>query len=230
LKSFLALLLIVNFTTDTVFAKMAAGAQASMAPPMPRESFAASKAVEFYTKKQRTEKLNSEETHILKLSLLAQDVFSIKDFSIPAHLSTESAKIKAINSMYIISLIRQNIDAKSNWDEPLSKENLEKIKANIEFFKNSANETSASSAWISYQMGDKQEAKKILATNFENSYTHVIQLKGTYGHRSSPLNEAERVSKLLVPMSTNDENKSREDKLKKMRTHISTLPDMQIMT
>lgn len=225
-KTFLALLLVVLFTSETIFAKMAA--DMFLAPPMQQQAFQVSEVISFYTKKQNTEKLSDNEANILKLSLLAQDVFEVKDFKIPAHLKTD--KEKAITLNHVTTVIQQAIEKKSNWDEPLSNSNLEKIKDSSELLKKILNESSYSWAWISYQMGQKQEAKKILIEKFETTYAQVMKLKHVLSHRSSPMAEGERLAKTLKPMSTDDENNAREDHLKKMRTHISTLPDVQIMT
>ncbi len=226
LKTFLPLLLVVLFASETIFAKMAA--DMALAPPMQQQAFAVSEVISFYTKKQNTEKLSENETNILKLSLLAQDVFEVKDFKIPAYLKAE--KEKAITLNHVTTVIQQAIEKKSNWDEPLSNSNLEKIKDNRDLLKNTLHESSYSWAWISYQMGQKQEAKKILAEKFETAYAHVMKLKHVFSHHTSPMAEGERLAKALAPLSTDDENKTREDQLKKMRTHISTLPDVQIMT
>lgn len=226
LKTFLPLFLVVLFASETIFAKMAA--DMSLAPPMQQQAFPVSDVISFYTKKQSTEKLNENEANVLKLSLLAQDVFEIKDFKIPAHLKTD--KEKAVTLNHVANMIQQVIEKKANWDEPLSNSSLEKIKESSDLLKKTLNESSYSWAWISYQMGQKHEAKKILVEKFQTTYAHVMKLKHVFNHRSSPMEEGERLAKALKTMSTDDENQTREDQLKKMRTHISTLPDVQIMT
>jgi len=228
LKTFFALLLVVLFVSESIFAKMAASAD--LAPPLPQQAYPVSETINFYTKKQHTQKLSENEVNILKLSSLVQDVFEIKDFMIYAHFKTDKEKAAAITLNYIAGVIQQAIEKKSNWDEPLSNSNLEKIKANSELLQKTLNELSYSWAWITYQSGQKQEAKNILAAKFEGSYTNVMKLRAVYNHYTSPLIEAERLTKILTPMSTENENKTREDQLKKMRTHVSTLPDVQIMT
>lgn len=230
-KTFLALLLVVLFTNQFVFAKRASSeAMASLASPQPQIAYLVSDAVSFYTKKQQKQKLSENEINILKLSLLAQDVFEIKDFLVYAHLSTEKEKIESITPTYIARAIQQTIEKKPDWESPLSNSNIEKLKENSELLKKNLNEASLSWAWINYQIGQKQEAKNILTSKFETSYAYVMKLQETYNHDRSPLHESERISKILKLMSTEDENKTREDQLKKMRTHVSGLRDVQIMT
>lgn len=230
LKTLFSFLLVVLFTNVTVLAKRASAdmmAREAMAP-MPTYASPVSETIAFYIKKQRTQKLNENEVNILKLSELAQDVFDIKNFMIAEHLKNE--KEKAITTAYIANAIQQAIEKKSSWDDALSGSKLELVKANSDLLKTSLNESSYSWAWISYQTGQKEEAKKILASKFETAYETVMKLQHVYSHRSSPMEEAERLAKPLKFLSTDDENKTREAKLKKMRTHVSTLPDMQIMT
>lgn len=227
LKYFLAFLFVGIFRNEVVFAKMAA---ADFAPMQPEQASPVSETVRFYTKKQRTKKLNLTEADILKLSLLAQEVFEINSFFVPENLSTEKTRVEAITSNYIAGLIQKSIEKKSDWDEPLSKANLEKLKQNSELLKKTLSDSSYAWAWINYQTGLKKEAKTILVAKFEAVYNHVMQIQAVYSHESSPLSESERIFKILKPMSDEDENKSREDQLKKMRTHISGLPDIQIMT
>lgn len=222
LKTFLALPLVVILTSGASFAKMAARA--------PQKAVPITETIHFYTKKKSTTQLSPNEANILKLSLLAQDAFGIKEFSIPVALSTEKERVEAVTDRSIVNLIEQVVQQKSNWDEPISKSNLEKLKQNSELIKNTFNESSYAWAWVSYQNGLKKEAKNILAVKFEKNYTEVMQLKEIYAHQSSPLSEGENLIKVLNPMSTETEKKSREEQLKKMRTHISGLPDLQIMT
>jgi hypothetical protein len=47
---------------------------------------------------------------------------------------------------------------------------------------------------------------------------------------SSPSWEAESIHKTLIPLPSEGENKSREEKVQKLQLHISNLPDMQMMT
>lgn len=238
LKTLFALLLVVLFAGASVFAKMAASAEmaagragmamADMAAPEPKIVSRVSETISFYTDKQRKQKLSENEADILKLSVLAQDVFEIKDFMIPAYLKAE--KEKAITTVYVASVIQQAIEKKSDWDESLSAASFERVKENSELLKKSLNESSYSWAWINYQIGQKDIAKKILQSKFVGSYDNVMKLRHVYNHHASPMVEAERLFKALKPMSNDDENKTREDQMKKMRTHVSTLPDMQIMT
>jgi hypothetical protein len=227
LKNLLAVLLVVLFTGETLFAESVA---ADMAYYPPQQAVSVSETITFFTQKQNAKRLGPGEADILKLSKLAQDVFAIKDFYVSADLKKQEARFMAVSTHSIIGHIQEKIENTLKWDEQLSNANIEKIKENFELLKRNLDNTSFSWAWIQNQVGQKAEAKKILVTKFENSYTQVMKMKETYNHDVSPLRESERISDVLKSLSTAAENKTREEQLKKMRTHVSTLPDMQIMT
>lgn len=44
------------------------------------------------------------------------------------------------------------------------------------------------------------------------------------------MSTSEAFSKALIQMSTDEENKAREKKLNEMRLHVSSLPDLMMMT
>lgn len=230
LKTFLPLLLVVLFISETIFSDQAFSKMASMAPAPPLKPFPAVNVINYYNKKQKTQKLTQTEADILKLTLLAQDVFEIKDFNLAQHLTTEKEKVESLTLINISMYIQQGIQNRPNWHAPLSSANLEKLKDSSELIKKTLTETSSSWAWVCFQIGQQAEAKKILTAKFENSYTAVMKMTAVYNHGTSPLKDSEDLAKHLKPMSTDDEIKSRDEQIKKMRTHISALPDMQIMT
>ena len=163
-------------------------------------------------------------------SVAADMAYSPPQQAVSADLKKQEEKFTAVRTHSIIGHIQEKIENTLKWDEQLSNINIEKIKDNFELLKSNLDNTYFSWAWIQNQVGQKEEAKKILVTKFENSYTQVMKLKETYNHDVSPLRESERISDILKSLSTAAENKTREQQLKKMRTHVSTLPDMQIMT
>ncbi len=216
LPKFLILLLIGG----SCFAKMAA--------PM---SVSASDTVSFYKSQQKTKKLSSEDSKKLNLALFARDFFDISEFFISGYGTTTEEKIKAVSLNSIARSIEMAIQQKSSWDNQKTASDLSKMKQAGELVKKALGKDSYVVAWFSYQNGDKGEAKSILSRAFDNSYNEVMKLKELTGFRNeNPLQQAELTSKALIPMATDPENKSRELQMKKMRTHLSGLPNMQIMT
>lgn len=197
--------------------------------PEPVQSVSVSKPINYFTKRLQTKKTSPGDAEALKLSKVAQDVFEIKEFTVPANLKTEKEKMAAVTPEYVTEQIKYSIEKKS-WDEPVSSAKIEKIKADSSLLKKYLGETSYSASWINYQIGQKDEAKKNLSAMFEASYTEVMNLKETHNSYVSPLVESERIIRILKPLSTEKENKAREEQMKKMKTHVSTLPDISIMT
>lgn len=231
LKNILALLLVVLFSNMTVFAEtVSAKMAASMAAPIQLDPVPISSVISYYTKKQATQKLTEDEANILKLSTLAQDVFEAKNFNVSPGLKTEQQKVEAVKLVHVGAIIINTIEQKQNWNESLSASNVQKLKESTEVLNRTISSSSYSWAWIQNQIGNKDEAKKILTASFDEAYTNVMKMTATYNRHASPLVQAERLSAALKPMSTDNENKSRESKIKEMRTHVSNIPDMQIMT
>ena len=136
-----------------------------------------------------------------------------------------------MNLISIARSIEVAIQQKSTWDGQKAAGDPSKMKQAGELVKKALGKDSYAGAWFSYQNGDKAEAKSILSCAFDHSYSEIMKLKELTGFKSeNPLQLAEATSKALIPMSTELENKSREAQMKKMRTHLSGLPNMQMMT
>lgn len=213
---------------NTAFTKMAA--DASFGAPLPKTPVSVSEIVQHYTKKQQQKKLNESEITLLNLSVLAKDAFDVKNIFITRSPSQDKDKFEFITAGHLVSAIKEMVNSKTNWDDKLSDEKTEIFKKNIDFIKNNLGGSDASWAWVQYQMGSKAEAKSILSKIFSTSYETIMNMKHVYNHNNSPLQNSETWNNILKPMSTDSENKERDEQIKKMRTHISTLPDMMIMT
>jgi hypothetical protein len=185
--------------------------------------------VGYYDKLQKQRKLTAEETEIFSLAQVAQQVFAVKDFTTYGGGQSDDDKIKNVNLSTVAQSIQAAIELR-DWNQALSNPDLEKAKKQRDVIKKALGENSLALAWLTYQAGDKAEAKNILNRGFTKSYEETMKLQHVYGHGSGPMYSGESYSKALTPLSTEQENKSRAEKLQKMRTHLSNLPDMQIMT
>ena len=227
LKKFLTLTLVLLGFSELIFAE--ASAKMAFAPTPPMQTIAVSEVISYYSQRQQTQKLNPDEYNIRRLSELALDVFDVKFFSVPKHLTANKDKAEAVKLVNVAAQIIQAVEKKEDWSQ-ISQANSDKLNANLELLNRVLSSSDYTWAWIQHQLGKKQEAKEILASKFETTFTNVMKLKQTYNHQASPLSESERLAKALKPLSTDAENKAREEQLKKMRTHVSTLPDVMIMT
>lgn len=201
-------------------------AEAKMAAPVMVSSKV---TITYFEKQQKKRKLTPEESEIFGLTQIAQQVFEIKDFVTHGVASSDDDKAQNVSLSTVARAIQSAIELR-DWNQVLPKSDLDKVLKQRDLLKKVLGENSLTSAWLAYQSGDKDEAKKILNNGFTKSYEETMKLQHVYGHGAGPMYDGESFSKALTPFSTDSENKSRAEKLQKMRTHLSNLPDMQIMT
>lgn len=194
------------------------------------QSISAKETIAFYKVKKKSDKLTPEEADTLKLAQLAQDVFGITEFYITGFPSSKEEQAKAVNLIAISNSIQNALQQKPSWDQKLSASDLEKVKQTSDLIKQALGEDSYAWAWVNYKKGDKAMAKKILNRGFDRAHAEVLKISELGFRNSNPLQSSEAISKALTPLSSKEENKSREEKMQKMRLHISSLPDMQMMT
>ena len=201
---------------------------AKMAAPI---TIHAADTISFYKAQEKNRKLTPDEADKLNLALFAHDVFGVTDFFASAYESNQADKARSVSLNSIARSIEIAIEQKSSWDK--SKEAVDplKMKQAGNIIKKALGKDSYGGAWFSYQNGEKVEAKAILTRSFETSFTEIMKLTELTGFKhSNPLQNAEAISKALMPMSSEDEKNLRESQMKKMRTHISGLPNLQMMT
>lgn len=203
-------------------------ADAKMAAP---QTVTAAETLSFYKVEQSAHKLTAVQSEIYRLATVASEVFGIEHFYPPGYFSTSADSIRALTLVSIANSVQGAINQRKDWDQPISKTDLEKIKQSADLIKKSIGVNSLAWAWIEYQKGNKKEAKDSLKRGFELAYSDTMKMKRIDGFRNeNPMYNAEIIWKALAPLSKDEEKKSLEEQLQKMRTHVSSLPNMQIMT
>lgn len=200
---------------------------AKMAAP---QSISLKETVGYFQAQQKVRKLSVDEIDVLKLAAVARDIFGVEELYLSGFYSNNEEKAKSVGLETVAMPIQAVIEKRSDWNEALSKGDLEKTKAVGDLIKKSLGENSFAWAWITYQKGEKQQAKVLLSRSFDQSYKAVMALTQLQSRHSNPLQSAEQIAKVLVPLSSDAEVKENEQRLQKMRLHISKLPDLQIMT
>jgi hypothetical protein len=227
LNNFLISATVVGFLISFVSKAdmMEAGA---MPPP---QYIQGSEVISYYKKQQTKRKLTQQESEAFNLLTIAHHIFGIKEFESYGYQKDASEKAKTLNLSTIAQAIDQALKQKTNWDNSISKKDLEQVTKIETVLKSNLGENSYTWAWLTYQRGNKNEAKEILKKGFDRLYTNTMSLKELSSHNdTSPMYNSEVYSKILNQMSTVEENKAREKKLNEMRTHVSNLPDLMIMT
>lgn len=227
IKYFFSLIVtMVLLVSDVSIADMASAG--AMPPPV---FVQASQVVSYYRDLQKKRKLTQDESDRFNLLSIAHGIFGINEFETIGFQQSPSEKAKALQLATIAQSIEQGLKQKSNWDSSVSKKQWEQISQSETVLKTNLGEKSYTAAWLTYQRGNRNEAKSILTKGFEDLYLDTMKLKHLNSHNnSSPISTSEAFSKALIQMSTDDENKAREKQLNEMRLHVSSLPDLMMMT
>lgn len=177
------------------------------------------------------EKRNAGEDARLSLALakLDRDVLGETVFRVPASDQTEEQAILALQPAdlagHVANSVRGQADPGKAIPEPLKAEfrgacaRLEKmLPADVW-------------PWLQLQLGQKTEAKAALAALYGKEFDSVMLLtQAVSGLGHTPLTEASYLHALLRPLATPAEAVGLDDKLQKMKVHVSNLPQAAIST
>jgi hypothetical protein len=221
-----------NFIIFFLFVLTTAGPMLpSFAKMQATQMISANAVTRHYKAEMAKGKLPADEAERMKLANIAEEVFEVKEFAVSGYHSTDVEQVKSVYLKNIANSIQQAIQKKTNWDDGLTKSKMITLKNEETLLKKSLGEKSLGWAWYLYQKGSKKEAQLVLSGEFERTYADTMKLTEITGFKdSTPSWEAESIHKALIPLSPETENKSREEKVQKMRLHISNLPNMRMMT
>lgn len=205
-----------------------ATADMALAESMPSSATVKANEIQNYYKKvQKTRQLTTDESNVVQLVTVAQDVFKIETLTVDGHYG-ETEKEKSLKLQSVAKSIETTFKQKNTWDVSFSETDRTKIKSIEGLIKSSLGGNSYAVAWLTYQNGNKDEAKAILNRGFDRAYEDAMKTEHFGFGESNPMSEAEDFSNALTRISSASENKPREERLRKMRVRASNLP--QIMT
>lgn len=169
-------------------------------------------------------KLTSEEIEAYQLAQLAESAFKVDSV-----MSREPIDEKRVlSSKSIVESIRTVLRGESNWQTPNAKELISK---NPKLLKKALSAESYEWATVLILLGDQVAAKNILKDIFSKEYERVMSLKkAIYGLGGSPMRDAEQIHKTLSSITNGSEQTELNEKLRKMKIHISQLPQFNIKT
>lgn len=170
---------------------------------------------------------------VVALLETARDALGLETARVSGH-GTEQNSMDNFDANAAAMQLGDAIRRRESWEAPLSPAGAASLRKHRElllkaFAPGSPFESRA--AWIHFQLGEKAEAKKILAASFEKKFAEVMAMKGVdSGFGETPLMEPEFQARGLRALSTEAELAPVDAKLQKMKTHVSNLPNYQIMT
>jgi len=183
-----------------------------------------SKVLDSFKTVEAQRMLTSEEAESYQLARLAESAFKVETV-----ISREPfRKDRFLGSFSIVDSIRNRLRGESNWQTPKSKE---LISNNRKILEKAFRTESYEWASVLILLEDQTSAKRILNDLFSKEYKRVLNLNhAEYGLGGTPMGDAEHIHKALVPLTSGSEQTEINDKMQKMKIHISKLPQTEIMT
>lgn len=180
----------------------------------PQKSIALSELKAHFTKASHQE--------ILKLIALCE-VLEVKT------ISSHGSSPQEVQSHDFAQAIREALKNLSNWEKKLTPQEIVVVDASQDTIKRHFTDQGIEWAWVLKQMGQAGESKSVLVKLFE---TKASELMGSrfLTRSEKQLSTLTMIDRVLTPQSSPEENKARTQKLQKVKTHISNLPDVTIMT
>ena len=158
-----------------------------------------------------------------------QHLVSLADLLKVEQIFSRSPSPDALDSHALMLAIKDKITLHPTWDNQLSPTELNLIKPNATSLQKSFGAKSYVSAWILKQMGNKDQAKAMLSALANEGHEKLMEMR-TIHFGNNPLPQLEYVHQALVPMSSEAEQRILNERMQKMKKHISNLPDSMMMT
>lgn len=180
--------------------------------------------------KQKNNTLTNKELELLFLMQFAIEVGEVKTVRTYGHRSNSLAQvIDKIQNHTIIQSFEKEISKKSK--RTISTSDALKIKQNRSRLEKIFGAKSFSWAWILNQIKEQVSSKKILRDLFLEEYKRAMgQQWVSFGSGFGPLEKADNILKILLPLCDTEEQKSLNEKFRKIKVHISNLPQSNIRT
>lgn len=208
-----------------VLAECTLSARAEMAP---MRAVPMSKISALMTESNGAKKI--DKASMTALIEVAESCFGVKSLNI-VDLGSEKESLLRVSDVSVKYRILREIKERSDWGKPVSDNGLAKIKKHRAILEKQYKDKPAIWAWFLNQLGETEEAKKNILDSNEMEFTRVMALhEAVTGLGSTPLSEAEYLQKAGNVLGSESEKAEMESKMKKMKLHVSSLPQVQVMT
>ncbi len=205
------LLLVLLSLSSTAFAKM-------------RAMLTTDTSIVIAALKAKGKKISVEEKYTLKLAQFA--LTSLGMTQIHHYDAREPEKMD-------VHFMKSDIESaviSREWDKPVTAEHKAFITGHSAELKSLFGEESFFGAWIHAQVGNTDLAKVILLKRFNLEYESVMKMTHIFRHSSQPLQEVEAIAKAVKSTATSPQKMDIENKMREMKSHLSSLPDSGIVT
>lgn len=202
-------------------------AQSATAAMCGTSAYSADKLIAHFQKQAAAKEPNAAE--ILRLLHFGRDAIGISEYRLCPQRTFEDT-VKDLNEWRIKSTWLSFIGQKSAWANPLPSSAQEKLKSEKQFLMKFFGEKSFGFAWVLQMTGDQVAAKALLQKVFNSEADSAMKMREwsrSFGDASS---ELQQIYDALASVSTADELKAYEKRLKKVKVHLSSLPNSLLMT
>lgn len=215
-----ATLTILMFTPGAAHAEATAKMRAAALAPEPQMAeLALPKVVEVF--KKRNDK-NSQ--LIAGFAHVELGMKTLRVFQGDSEQATLENSSQALLSQQVAALIPNTWKPSASAQKTLSQ--------NRELFEKSFAAYPYALAWMQFQLGEKEAAKKFLQEQFETEFQRVMKLESVVIGMGNlpPLSYSERLLETLLSVSEEREKAGFRAKMQKMKAYVSTLPEAHIVT
>ena len=144
-------------------------------------------------------------------------------------ISAQGAKVENVQAQELAQAIGGAIKLASAWEKKLSPQQIVVVDASQETLKQHFTDQGMEWAWVLKTLGQGAASKSLLMSLFDKKSSELLGTQFIF-KSENPLSHLTILDRVLTPQSSKEENQARSQKLQKVKTHISNLPDATIMT
>ena len=193
---------------------------ASMPAPPSQEIFKLAKLQADLEKKTSTKKSSEADEILLLLLKLSPQALGLTE------VSSVNREPKNLISALCLEAQRK-IRTREKWQTVLPSEIVDQLSSHKAQLERVLQNQAYVLAWLKFQMHLTSEAQALLSQVFESEYQRVMQLARNDG---DGMGQAEDIATALQSLKDPQSGQEISAKLKKMKLHLSKLPDLRIMT
>lgn len=191
------------------------------------EVYPGDKVIAFFQKKAAAK--DPKATEVYRLLQIGRDAIGVTEYRMCKMGSFEESVVDLGNHR-IKYIWLAYLGQKSSWERSMPSSALEALKAEKKFLNKFFGEKSFGYAWVLNTLGERSAAKALLHEVFENSVISAMKQRQVTRSFESPSSRIETTYEALTTLSSPEELKEYEEKLKKVKIHLSNLPDSGILT
>lgn len=179
---------------------------------------------------KKANRADAEAARLLSLVRLGKEVLQIENYFVAAYVN-DGGEISGFSAYDLRRRWRDAIAARPAWDHKLAPSAKALLLEQQIEFKEVFSDYLYELAWLKKMAGDDSGAKTALKAVFENEFASLMKMDKVYtGMDRGPMHQINLAWGALSPVCTSTEKREYEEKMKKVKVHISTLPQIVILT